>query len=110
MFCDSSSRTNIVSANDRFYHFVWNNKGEYCENCFRPLYEYSASFISHILTRGGFAEMSLDPRNTNKLCFLCHAEWESGKNSSMLIYPKNILTIEKLKYEYNILRKGNINS
>lgn len=91
-------------ANDKFYHWVWNNKPHQCEECLMPLHGYSAVFISHIKTKGAFPEMAHDPRNTNILCFKHHNIWENDNlNMSMRIYRKNIKTIEMLKNEYNQL-------
>ena len=30
----------ILKANDKFYHWVWENKLHVCEECLKPLYEY----------------------------------------------------------------------
>lgn len=86
--------------NEKFYRWVWNNKPHYCEECMRPLRQYSATFVSHILSRGAHPEMAHDPRNTNILCFEHHAVWENGRRQSMRIYSSNKKVIEKLKKEY----------
>lgn len=94
-------RGDIPKANDRFYHWVWDHKTHVCENCMKPLWNYSAVFISHILTRGANPEMAHDPRNTNILCFECHNTWEDETTrKSMRIYDQNQLTINLLKSEY----------
>ena len=36
--------------NEKFYRWMWANKPHYCEECMRPLAEYSAVYVSHILT------------------------------------------------------------
>lgn len=88
------------SENERFYRFMWENKPHYCEECMRPLAEYSAVYISHILTRGANPDMAHDPRNVNILCFRHHAEWENEDREKMRIWGKNQATIEELKNDY----------
>lgn len=93
-------RGNIPVANDRYYHWIWNNKPHVCEETMRPLHNYSAVFVSHILSRGAHPEMAHDPRNCNLLCFEAHNMWENGKRKQMRIYDKNMRTIEVLNKEY----------
>lgn len=98
------SRGNIVQANNRFYHWVWDKKPHYCEECLKPLHNYSSVWISHILSRGAFPEMAHDPRNTNILCDKHHSQWETGERKKMRIYAKNIETISLLNTEYQSLK------
>lgn len=88
--------------NERFYRWVWEHKPHYCEETMRPLPNYSATFVSHILTRGANPEMAHDPRNVNILCFEMHNKWENGDRKGMRIYPANLLRIEELKKDYNL--------
>lgn len=97
------SRKKITARNQKFFHFVWLHKYHYCEECGRPLPEYSATFCSHILSRGAHSEMATDPRNINILCFNCHQQWETGEREKMRIFEKNQKTIELLKSEYSKL-------
>lgn len=97
------TRKNIQAMNQRFFHWVWLHKDHFCEECGRPLPDYSATFCSHILSRGAHPEMATDPRNINILCFNCHQQWETGKREKMRIFAKNQHTIEKLKFEYSQL-------
>lgn len=102
-FAHSQTGTgNIVQRNDRFYHYVWENKRHYCEECSRPLSEYSSVYISHIFSRGSHQEMAVDPRNTNILCGKCHDMWEhKTTRKKMRIYYSNLLLMRDLKKEYN---------
>lgn len=86
--------------NEKFYRWCWEHKPHYCEECMRPLHRYSATFVSHILTRAAHPEAAHDPRNVNILCFAHHNQWEVGQRQNMRIYRKNQLTIEQLKKEY----------
>lgn len=88
---------------EKFYKWVWDNKPHYCEETLRPLHNYSAVYVSHILTRGAHPEMALDPRNTNILCYEMHNAWEFGDREKMRIFAKNQRTVEKLKQEYSRL-------
>lgn len=88
------------AENERFYRWVWNHKPHICEECMKPLGEYSAVYVSHILTRGAHPEIAHDPRNTNILCFRCHGAWENGARWRMRIYEGNLSRIEQLKKEY----------
>lgn len=103
--CTRGRADNIMRANERFYRWVWAHKPHYCEESMRPLTLYSASYISHILTRGAFPEMAHDPRNVNILSFEMHNKWENGNRKAMRIYEKNQRTIEMLKEEYNEYHK-----
>lgn len=86
--------------NERFYRWCWAHKPHRCEECMKPLPEYSAVYVSHIKSRGAEPEMAHDPRNTNILCFRHHSQWENGNRESMRIYLRNQSQIEKLNYEY----------
>lgn len=86
--------------NERFYRFCWKHKPHICEECMKPLKEYSATYISHIRTRGAFPEMAFDCRNVNILCFNHHNQWENGERKIMRIYGVNEFTIENLEREY----------
>ena len=86
--------------NERFYRFCWKHKPHICEECMKPLKSYSATYISHIRTRGAFPEMAFDCRNVNILCFNHHNQWENGDRKSMRIYGVNEFTIEQLEREY----------
>lgn len=97
------TRKNIPAMNQKFFHWVWLHKYHYCEECGRPLPEYSATFCSHILSRGAHPEMATDPRNINILCFNHHQQYEFGDREKMRIFEKNQKTIELLKSEYSKL-------
>lgn len=93
-------RIDTMQANEKFFKWVWAHKPHYCEETMRPLSQYSATYCSHILTRGAFPEMANDPRNINILCLEAHNRWENGDRQNMRIYPKNVRIIEMLKKEY----------
>lgn len=96
----------IMEANERFFKWIWEHKTKVCEECFKPLRQYSAVYISHILSRGAYPECAVDPRNVNILCFDCHNKWEhKTTRTSMRIYPSNQRIIEELLEDYNINRK-----
>lgn len=86
--------------NERFYRWCWEHNPHICAECMRPLHQFSATYVSHIMTRGAHPEMAHDPRNVNILCFNHHSQWENGNRENMRIYRQNLLTIEQLKKEY----------
>ena len=88
------------AENEKFYRWCWDHYPHQCAETMRPLRQYSATYISHILTRGAHPEMAHDPRNVNILSFEQHNKWENGKRETMRIYPGNLLIIEMLKREY----------
>lgn len=96
------NKGDVLQANQRYYIYMWEMKPHYCEECMRPLYNYSAIHISHILARGSHAEIAHDPRNSNILCAKHHAMWESKDRKRMRIFERNMCTISLLKHEYNI--------
>ena len=86
--------------NERFYRFCWEHYPHQCAETMRPLKQYSATYVSHILTRGAHPEMAHDPRNVNILCFEQHNRWENGDRRNMRIFAGNQIIIEQLKQEY----------
>ena len=94
------------AENERFYRYCWDLYPHICEECMRPLTQFSATYISHIRTRGAFPEAAHDVRNVNILCFKHHNQWETGNRKAMRIYPGNVQTIEQLTKEYNEIWKG----
>lgn len=98
---------NTMADNAKFYKWCIEHKPNICEECGKPIRYASATNVSHILTRGAFPEMAMDPRNVNILCFECHNKWEhSTTRKGMIIKARNERTIEMLKKEYNLLRKN----
>ena len=89
--------------NEKFYRWCWDHYPHHCAECMRPLKQYSATYVSHIMTRGAHPETAHDCRNVNILCFSHHSVWESGNRKNMRIYAINQLTIEQLKAEYQSL-------
>lgn len=90
--------------NERFYRWCWDHYPHICAETMRPLRQYSATYISHILTRGAHPEMAHDPRNVNILSFEMHNRWENGDRRNMRIYRANLLIVEQLKREYMALK------
>ncbi len=86
--------------NEKFYRWCWANMPHICEETMRPLRHFSATYVSHILTRGAHPEMAHDPRNVNILCFEMHNKWENGNRESMRIYRSNMERIGKLREDY----------
>lgn len=86
--------------NEKFYRWCWAHYPHICQETMRPLYQYSAVYVSHILTRGANPAMAHDPRNINILSWEAHNKWENGDRRSMRIWPGNQLTIQMLKTEY----------
>jgi hypothetical protein len=103
--------SSVVRANQKYYEYCWKHKPHFCEECGRPLTFYSATFISHILSRGANPEKAHDPRNSNILCAVHHAQWESPiKRVTMSIAAKNMFIIEMLKREYNVYTREPVKS
>ena len=82
-------RGNIPTANDKYYHWVWDHKQHVCEETMQPIRNYSAMVVSHILSKGAHPEMAHDPRNNNILIPLMHLKWETGNREQMRIFRKN---------------------
>lgn len=91
---------NTIEANSKFYRFAWDNRPHRCEECFKPLHDYSAIYVSHILSRGAHPAMAYDIRNTNILCFKHHNQWETGNRKGMRIYNTNERIKDVLLSEY----------
>lgn len=93
-------RGHTPEENEKFYRWCWEHYPHQCQETMRPLHQYSAIYISHILTRGAHPEMAHDPRNVNVLCFEQHNRWENGDRVNMRIYRSNVQLINQLKKEY----------
>ena len=93
-------RGHTPAENEKFYRWCWAHYPHICQETLRPLYQYSAVYVSHILTRGANPAMAHDPRNVNLLCWEMHNKWENGDRQSMRIWAGNQLTIQMLKTEY----------
>ena len=91
------------AENERFYRFCWDHYPHICAECMRPLRQYSATYVSHIMTRGAHPETAHDCRNVNILCFSHHSVWENGNRKNMRIYPRNLQIVEELKKEYSAI-------
>lgn len=96
-------RGHTPEENEKFYRWCWNHKRHICEECMRPLREYSATYVSHIMTRGAHPETAHDCRNVNILCFSHHSVWENGNRKNMRIYQRNLQIVEELKKEYSAI-------
>lgn len=91
------------AENERFYRFCWDHYPHICAECMRPLRQYSATYVSHIMTRGAHPETAHDCRNVNILCFSHHSVWENGNQKNMRIYQRNLQIVEELKKEYSAI-------
>lgn len=89
--------------NERFYRWCWDHYPHQCAECMRPLKQYSATYVSHILTRGAHPETAHDCRNVNILCFSHHSVWENGNRKNMRIYQRNLQIVQELKKEYSAI-------
>ena len=98
-------RGHTPEENERFYRFCWDHYPHVCSETMRPLNQYSAAYVSHIMTRGAHPDMAHDPRNVNILSVEMHNRWENGDRQNMRIYRANLLTIEQLKKEYATIVK-----
>ena len=87
--------------NEKFYRWCWNHYPHICAECMRPLRQYSATYISHILTRGAHPEMAHDPRNVRILCFHHHNQYEQRPTrKTMRIFAETERVISELKTDY----------
>lgn len=87
--------------NERFYRWCWDHYPHQCAECMRPLKQYSATYVSHILTRGAHPEMAHDPRNVRILCFDHHNQYEHRTTRNpMRIFEQTEKIISELKTDY----------
>lgn len=84
----------------KFYKTAFALSSKICEETGMAIQCYSASNISHILSRGAHIAMQYDLRNYNLLILQAHNQWEQGDRKSMKIWPKNEILMEKLNLEY----------
>lgn len=102
---------NHQKSNQKFYRLAWNRKDTHkCEECMRPLPEYSATFISHMLSRGAHPEAAYDLRNYNILCPDCHHRWENGDRENMKIWQRNNCRMKKILKDYEKVKRQNFDA
>lgn len=99
---DIFGKGNTEKSNIKFYKYAWSHKDYHvCENCRKHLLNYSATYVSHILSRGAHPETAYDLRNFNILCKECHDKWENPlTREGMNIYNRNKAIIKTLLKEY----------
>ena len=96
---------NHQRANQKFYRMAWEKStprmgSHFCQECHKKLESYSATYISHILSRGAHPEMAYDLRNFNILCADCHMKYDQGEKEKMKIWRRSEVIIRELKKEY----------
>ena len=96
-------RGHTPEENERFYRYCWDHYPHVCAETMRPLHQYSAAYVSHIMTRGAHPDIAHDPRNVNILSVEMHNRWENGDRQNMRIYQSNLLIIRMLKKEYETI-------
>lgn len=97
---------NTQKSNQKFYRLAWNRKDWHkCEECMTKLPEYSATFVSHMLSRGAHPESAYDLRNYNILCPKCHARWENGDRENMKIWQRNNARMRVILKDYEKVAK-----
>lgn len=82
---------------------IWDSRPHRCEVCDASIYEARAINFSHILPKGGYPSMKLDPRNIEIWCSDCHELW-TGKMMSTAHLDQWIRVLDKyeqLKREAN---------
>lgn len=92
------------TANDKFYHWIWEHSIHNCAETGVYLPTYSAVYISHIISRGSDRRMAIDARNINILSPQIHAVWDNGtteQKQKLNIYRENQLIINLIKKDYN---------
>lgn len=96
------SKTSLARQDQIFYKKIWNKNKDwkgycYCEECGTVLRAYSASYISHIISRGADTRLRHDERNARVYCLSHHAQFETGKKELMKTHQQNLDIIEELK-------------
>ncbi len=98
-------RGHTPAENNRFYRWVWKRFPHMCCECLRPLQEYSATYISHVISRGSEPQMAHDPRNVMILCAEHHAQYEHRPTrENMRIYPASERVIAALRADYSFVK------
>lgn len=82
---------------------IWDSRPHRCEVCDTPIHEARAINFSHILPKGGYPSMKLDPRNIEIWCADCHELWTDKMASTAHIdqWIRVLDKYEQLKREAN---------
>jgi hypothetical protein len=95
----------IAKKDHAFYLQAWSHHADSrgmcrCEECGEWL-RYSASHVSHNLSRGAHPGLRHHMDNITILCLMHHQQWEdSHKRKRMRIYLKKLEVMERLKREH----------
>ena len=83
---------------------IWRSRDHECEVCKAYLSEASASNFSHILPKGSYQSLRLDPRNLVIKCKECHDRWHQYGAEGLRYsfqWRKVIALHDELKTEYH---------
>lgn len=91
-----------------YFKSQWERLPHFCLECGIELPGYSASFISHILSKGAHPALRHDPDNSQILCFSHHQQWDFGNRKIMKIWAGNKKIVQRLlKKHYESTNKTN---
>ena len=83
---------------------IWEQRPHECEVCTAAIAEAMAGNFSHILPKGSYRSLRLDPRNIVLKCLACHDRWHKYGASGLRYsfqWRKVIALHDELKTEYH---------
>ena len=66
-----------------FYKIIWNMRPHICIECKLVLNDFSATYISHIVSKGSHSNLRFNLDNVQVLCASCHRRYETGDREGM---------------------------
>ena len=83
---------------------IWEHRPHECEVCHANILEASAGNFSHLLPKGSYRALRLDPRNIILKCLACHDRWHQHGAAGLrysFLWRKVITLHDELKSEYH---------
>lgn len=88
----------------KVFRAIWEEREHRCEVCRIVIAEAKASNFSHLLPKGSYPSMRLDPRNIRIKCWKCHDLWHRHTAEGLRFshgWGPVVAMYDDLKAEYN---------
>ena len=88
----------------KVFALIWEQRDHVCEVCKVPINEPTAKNFSHILPKGSYKKLQLDPVNIRIQCADCHDRWHQHGAAGLrysFLWRKVIALHDELESEYH---------
>lgn len=96
------SSLKFKNQKEMFFH-IWEEKPHTCDLCGVYLGEEPlAHYFSHILSKGAYPRLKLNPENIMLNCWDCHQKWDHGDATGLKNYAIIAEVRDNLRLMYNL--------